>query len=810
MKTRTDHSVIIPEIVYFATYVAIYDMRFYDAEWFRIEQYMKHHGFGNEVRNNVLSIIKNLDDKISLTEVINKLKEASFSNRREALKLAVKIAYADRYYSQTENSLIVQFCNETGFRKEYIKVDKSAESALLDDESKEFQKTLLERYKNSLFESQEYYQQLAVIEKVANEDIDYIQKEIGEIIGQIQAFPQKLERLLNGILVKGKQIKREEKEELKKFFGELISEEKKIIVETEQNLDRLLEHQNASSARYTISFMGRTKAGKSTLHSVLLGGINNDFIGQGAERTTRYNYIYDYNGIRIIDTPGIGAPGGEEDEFVAEGIADESDLVCYIVTTDSIQEKEFAFLAKLKNRHKPVIIILNNKDNFNRTSSKRNSFLSDPLYWYSRKDEKSIQGHIDRINIYIKKYYDYQNCYILPVHLLAAKEYITESDPDKKEKFLTGSRINEFLDSLYSLILKIGAVQKSQTIYRAGEFWIEEGYASVSQQMDELKTEKRIINENYNQTREKIVDLIKKTEEELKDTVSNVFEAFKADEIMQFSYDHYNDSQKQLDAEIHKLFENSCIEQRAKDEATRVLEDFQEKIEEYLEELQENIEIQMNLAGVNQIRSTKVVDIKFIMELISSGAGIAALILLAAFPPAGIAALVIAGVVAIIGLFFKSKEEKIPAARDKLYKALCDEVDIISDDCLKKSIQSFREVSMRIIDLLDLYYTNVLDSLNKTNSLLQSLAKRQNEKTNDLEKSFGIRILNFLTKRHLTDNDRFKIKGWSDRKQVNVKCIKKQIFEITANGLKKEDLFNSPEDLQVLMEERLKVKVSEG
>ena len=84
--------------------------------------------------------------------------------------------------------------------------------------------------------------------------------------------------------------------------------------------------------------MGRTKAGKSTLHSVILGGINKEFIGVGKERTTRFNRIYKWNGIRIIDTSGIGAPCGKTDTEIAKSVVDESDLICYVVTSDSIQE----------------------------------------------------------------------------------------------------------------------------------------------------------------------------------------------------------------------------------------------------------------------------------------------------------------------------------------------------------------------------------------------------------------------------------------------------------------------------------------
>ena len=55
------------------------------------------------------------------------------------------------------------------------------------------------------------------------------------------------------------------------------------------------------------------------------------------QRTTRYNRIYEWKNIRIIDTPGIEAPGGESDEAIAESVMDESDVICCVATDDSIR-----------------------------------------------------------------------------------------------------------------------------------------------------------------------------------------------------------------------------------------------------------------------------------------------------------------------------------------------------------------------------------------------------------------------------------------------------------------------------------------
>lgn len=139
-------------------------------------------------------------------------------------------------------------------------------------------------------------------------------------------------------------------EATKNHFQELIN------VSLSENLE-VLEKKRRNIRYFTIAFMGRTKAGKSTLHKVITQQDNDD-IGVGKLRTTRYNRSWYWEKLRIVDTPGIGAPGGDVDTEIAKSIIDEADIICYVVTSDSIQETEFDFFETIKERNKPLYIII--------------------------------------------------------------------------------------------------------------------------------------------------------------------------------------------------------------------------------------------------------------------------------------------------------------------------------------------------------------------------------------------------------------------------------------------------------------------
>src|SRR5690606_13734316 len=141
---------------------------------------------------------------------------------------------------------------------------------------------------------------------------------------------------------------------------------KEIKDSIEKNIEVLKKKQHNIDL-FTIAFLGRTKAGKSTFHKVITGEQTDD-IGVGKLRTTRYNRTFNWENIRVVDTPGIGAPGGKNDTETARSIIDEADLVCYVVTNDAIQETVFNFLKELKENNKPLFIILNCKENLEHPS----------------------------------------------------------------------------------------------------------------------------------------------------------------------------------------------------------------------------------------------------------------------------------------------------------------------------------------------------------------------------------------------------------------------------------------------------------
>jgi GTPase len=182
-----------------------------------------------------------------------------------------------------------------------------------------------------------------------------------------------------------------------KLFIEALNEN---VFKQRQLAEMSLAQKERTITDFTISLIGRTKAGKSTLHAILTNQ-GYDKIGMGKQRTTKYNRVYQWNLLRLIDTPGIGSAeaAGRTDDEIAESVLGESDVICFVVVDDSILKDILEFIEKVAALNKPVIILLNHKENI-MSDVKFKRFVEKPSDWLAIKGESNLQGHINRIQKY--------------------------------------------------------------------------------------------------------------------------------------------------------------------------------------------------------------------------------------------------------------------------------------------------------------------------------------------------------------------------------------------------------------------------
>lgn len=125
-------------------------------------------------------------------------------------------------------------------------------------------------------------------------------------------------------------------------------------------LKKDLERLHETQKEFTVLVFGRTMVGKSTLMEILTHGEGKS-IGNGTQRTTRDVRDYHWNGLKVIDVPGIASFDGKEDDDLALSAAKSADLIMFLISDDGVQAEEAKHLANLLAIGKPVLGLINPK-----------------------------------------------------------------------------------------------------------------------------------------------------------------------------------------------------------------------------------------------------------------------------------------------------------------------------------------------------------------------------------------------------------------------------------------------------------------
>lgn len=488
--------------------------------------------------------------------------------------------------------------------------------------------------------------------------------------------------------------------------------------------------------------MGRTKAGKSTLHKVITQQENDD-IGVGKLRTTRYNRSWYWNKLRIVDTPGIGAPGGEADTEIAKSIIDEADVVCYVVTSDSIQETEFDFFSTIKERNKPLYIILNVKSNLNQ-AIRLKRFIANPDDWRLGDGPQSIKGHIERIHDKLDGKYNMDAVRIIPIHLLAAQIALSGEQDSKTSKILfDASNISEFTNSVKKEVQLSGSLKKSLSVIDGTSYQINTIWHKIYADLKSLKEGNEVLKKKQAKNYTFFKNELTQVEQYLK----TIFQGTREDlhnRASAFASEHYDD--EDAGKTWGKDMVVKSINKRLEQQIQERFNDLNEKIKSELEEMIMDMRISLatdniasNVSG-ESVTNTRLAASVFV-SVISAA--------LFVWNPLGWSVAVLT-VVGIIGSFltslFTSKSEKIRKATENLRKQLCDSIDSGIDKNLKQVLENTRKSindTYKSIDSVLKAYTKNADDIIKD---MDRLVKQVQEKENAINSLVSLRILDFVGK----------------------------------------------------------------
>ena len=710
----------------------------------------------DELYHQRMQIFSDDEERTKLKDILDKLVMANYSvaQKTEIATLLARIAYGDDYMATSELELL----NKVGKLlkldiEQIIEETQSESNGRIASSQLSSLKRFVGKMENTIYQSFANSDKKSVVDMMLG-GLGY-SASIAQITEDAEKDLARVTRIiddLNGMLNEEYNHLATIKPSSKKVSKEVLKIEQIIqgirgsfneIIDNSLTSNREVLDKKRRNIRYfTIAFMGRTKAGKSTLHKVITQQENDD-IGVGKLRTTRYNRSWYWNKLRIVDTPGIGAPGGEADTEIAKSIIDEADVVCYVVTSDSIQETEFDFFSTIKERNKPLYIILNVKSNLNQ-AIRLKRFIANPNDWRLGDGPQSIKGHIERIHDKLDGKYNMDAVRILPIHLLAAQIALSGEQDSKTSKILfEASNISEFTNSVKKEVQLSGSLKKSLSVIDGTSYQINTIWHKIYADLKSLKEGNEVLKKKQSKNYTFFKNELTQVEQYLK-TIFQVTRNDLHNRASAFAREHYDD--EDAGKAWSKDMVVKSINKRLEQQIQERFNDLNEKIKSELEEMIMDMRISLatNNIGSNvsgeSVTNTRLAANVFVSVISAT---------LFVWNPLGWSVAVLA-VVGIIGSFlsslFTSKSEKIRKATDKLRKQLYDSIDSGIDKNLKQVLENTRKSindTYKSIDSVLKAYTKNADDIITD---MDRLVKQVQEKENAINSLVSLRILDFVGK----------------------------------------------------------------
>jgi GTP-binding protein EngB required for normal cell division len=213
-----------------------------------------------------------------------------------------------------------------------------------------------------------------------------------------------------------------------------------------------------------VAFVGQYSAGKSTIISAMTGRRD---IRIDADIATDKTTNYDWNGIKLIDTPGLFTDRQDHDEITYEAI-NKSDLLVFCLTYmlfDSLTAENFKKLAYEKGYRWKMMLVINK--------------MSDE----AGEEEQKIANYRTSLAEALKPY----SLDEFPICFIDAKDYC--EGIDGKDDFLTEiSRFPTFIDALNQFVERRGSLARFDTPVRIALSCVDEAQLSFSRNSSEDST----------------------------------------------------------------------------------------------------------------------------------------------------------------------------------------------------------------------------------------------------------------------------------------------------------------------------------
>ena len=365
------------------------------------------------------------------------------------------------------------------------------------------------------------------------------------------------------------------------YFAQRKAEIKNRAINALRSVDMNVDIPYNESETIKLVFAGQYSAGKSSILKMLTGREDIE-IGPGI--TTQSTHKYDWNGIEVIDTPGIHTELRPDHDEISYGAIASADMLVFVVTNelfDSYIAEHFRKLAIDKDKAGEMILVVNK---MNRTAIGN-----------SPEQQNIIREDLRKV---LEPYTPEQ----LNLSFLDAESYlkgIKEMDPEIANEYISSSGFDEFVNTLNRFIEEKSISSKLTTELYLLDDYIEKGIKLLEPKSSDMSID--ALEENLMQQRHILIEARNRVQQDIKDVYT-----IAASQIRDIGLDAANllyegCKQEEVEEELNKSIRkaNDLID-KSQNDAEVLLSSRLNEIGQELENLEESDfsnEIKLSLEG---------------------------------------------------------------------------------------------------------------------------------------------------------------------------------------------------------------------
>lgn len=246
-------------------------------------------------------------------------------------------------------------------------------------------------------------------------------------------------------------------------------------------------------------FAGQYSAGKSSILKMLTGRAD---IAIGADITTQQAHTYDWNGIEVVDTPGIHTQLRPDHDKVSYDAIASADMLVFVVTNelfDSYMADHFRKLAIDKDKAGEMILVVNKMD---RTAEGN-----------TREQQNVIREDLKKV---LAPYTPEQ----LNLSFLDAESYLESieeraEDPELADELVARSGYSQFIETLNRFVEEKSIPSKLTTELYVIDECLEKAIKEL--QPKSFDADIDALEENFMQQKHLLIEVRERMQQEVKD-----------------------------------------------------------------------------------------------------------------------------------------------------------------------------------------------------------------------------------------------------------------------------------------------------